>query len=64
MSQFMTVKGVVTRFKEVGIKVSDKTIYRWIDEGKIFRQEGIRRIGGILILTTEVDRVINEGEDF
>ncbi|MCK5506583.1 MAG: helix-turn-helix domain-containing protein [Thermodesulfovibrionia bacterium] len=46
------------------LDVSDKTIYRWIDEGIVFNADKIKRLNGnIRILESEVNRVLNsEGE--
>lgn len=44
------------------LDVSDKTIYRWIEEGVIFSPEKIKRINrSPRIPESEVNRVLNAG---
>ena len=50
-----TVKDVAVIFRK-----STKTIYRWIDEGKTFK-EYIKHRNSILIPKSEVDRILKEG---
>ncbi len=46
------------------LDVSDKTIYRWIDEGIIFLPKRIKRINGnIRVPEAEVNRILNEPEE-
>ena len=46
------------------LDVSDKTIYRWLDEGKIFNPKKIVRIGiSPRILESEVNRALR-GEPY
>jgi predicted site-specific integrase-resolvase len=59
MVRYMTVKEVAAHFRR-----SKKTIYRWIDEGRVFR-DVVKVKDGILIPENEVRRAVEEGkEDF
>ena len=45
--------------------VNRRTITNWIEQGKVFKAEGIKRLpGGIRILSSEVDRAISELPDY
>ena len=57
MPRFMTVREVAEVFRK-----SSKTIYRWVDEGKVFR-EVVRVNDGVLIPEREVKRIIEEGQE-
>jgi len=50
--KLLTIKEIAEIFKR-----SPDTIYRWIDEGKIFK-EIIKIKGGYLIPETEVQRIL------
>ncbi len=57
MSRYMTVREVAELFRR-----SRKTIYRWIDEGRVFR-EVVKVKDGILIPEAEVKRAVEEGRE-
>ncbi len=57
MARYMTVGEVAELFRR-----SKKTIYRWIDEGKVFK-EVVRVNDGILIPEKEVRRAVEEGRE-
>ncbi len=57
MPRYMTVREVAEVFRK-----SSKTIYRWVEEGKVFR-EVVRVNDGILIPEREVKRLIEEGKE-
>lgn len=57
MARYMTVKEVAELFRK-----SKKTIYRWIDEGRMFR-DVIRVKDGLLIPEAEVRRAVEEGRE-
>jgi excisionase family DNA binding protein len=57
MARYMTVKEVAVFFRR-----SKKTIYRWIDEGKVFR-DVVKVKDGILIPEKEVKRAVEEGRE-
>ena len=56
MPKLYTVREVAGIFRR-----SSKTIYRWIDEGKIFK-EIIYLNGGYLVTATEIERILEEGK--
>jgi len=46
------------------LDVSDRTIYRWISEGIVFRSSAIIRMNRtIRILESEVERIRNAGDE-
>ena len=51
-----TIQETATIFRK-----SKKTIYRWIEEGKVFKRY-IRVKDGILIPQSEIDRIMSENE--
>ncbi len=54
ISKFLTVKEVAETFRR-----STDTIYRWLDEGKVFEFDKVIKIkGGYLIPETEVKRIL------
>ncbi len=55
MPRYMTVREVAELFRR-----SRKTVYRWIDEGRVFK-EVVRVNDGILIAEDEVKRAVREG---
>ncbi len=57
MPRYMTVREVAEVFRK-----SRKTIYRWVEEGKVFR-EVVRVNDGVLIPEREVKRIIEEGKE-
>lgn len=57
MASYMTVREVAALFRR-----SRKTIYRWIDEGRVFKNV-IKVKDGILIPEAEVRRAVEEGRD-
>ncbi len=57
MPRYMTVREVAEVFRK-----SSKTIYRWVEEGKVFR-EVVRVNDGVLIPEREVKRIIEEGQE-
>ena len=59
MPKYLTVKQVVERLREHRIERSIKTIYRWCDEGRVFKN--VRRFNGsVYISEVEIERVIKE----
>jgi len=57
MTRYMTVKEVAGLFRK-----SKKTIYRWIDEGRVFK-DVVKVKDGLLIPEAEVKRAVEEGRN-
>ena len=55
MDRVLTVKEVADIFK-----VDDRTVRRWVTEGKLKR---IENIGAVRIASSEVERIISTGEN-
>jgi hypothetical protein len=59
-SKLLTIKEAVDWFLQRGIQRSSRTLYRWANDGRVFKRVHRIGLGGVLIPEAELERALRE----